>query len=237
VAAIALNTFEALTFDCYGTLVDWESGILSALEPLREASGRSTRDDQILERFAAAESELEAGEYRPYRDILREVTAELVRYLDVSLDPSMAEVLADSMESWRPFPDTVGALRELGRRYRLAIVSNVDDDLFAFSAKQLEVAFDCVVTSERVKSYKPSHRNFEAVIDRIGIAKEKILHVAQSLYHDIEPANALGMSTVWVNRRKGRTGIGATHPADATPTLEVPDLATLSRLVERAFSS
>ena len=130
-----------------------------------------------------------------------------------------------------PFPDTTDALRRLGERFRLAIISNVDDDLFAPSGERLQVDFKAVITSQQARSYKPSQRNFELAIGRIGLPRENILHVAQSLYHDIVPARAIGLATVWVNRVSLRRSLAATRLAIGQADLEVPDLETLASLV------
>jgi 2-haloacid dehalogenase len=226
------SRFTWLTFDCYGTLIDWEIGILRVLRPMLVAHGRRLPDEDILERYAALEAHGEAGEYISYREILEEV----VRALGESLRfrPTEREVrsLAESLKDWKPFPDTVAALRELKRRYRLAIVSNIDDELFAATAVHLEVPFDAVITAQQARSYKPSLNNFRMALERIGQSGEKVLHVAQSLYHDVAPAKSLGLATVWVNRRAGKAGAGATAPSAAAPDLEVPDLKTL---VERTL--
>jgi len=222
---------EVITFDCYGTLIDWESGILAALAPLRSRSDNPRTDDECLERYAAAESSVQAGEYRSYRDVLAVVGREMASFLGVALDPGEEGFLADSIADWRPFADSTEALRRLARRFRLAVISNIDDDLFAHSEKQLGVKFDCVVTAASVRSYKPSHNNFLRAIERIGVPRERILHVAQSVYHDIKPAGELGLASVWVNRRHGRPGAGATpRPASAVPDLEVQNLAALAEL-------
>ena len=226
-----LRRFAALTFDCYGTLIDWEGGILAALAPLRLDSKRDASDDELLERYAIVEARAQSGEYRSYRRVLEQVGGELAASLAVDLAPGDEGFLADSIGDWPPFPDTVDSLAKLKESFELAVVSNIDDDLFALTAKRLGVEFDYVVTAERVGSYKPSHNNFLRAIEIIGQPKDKILHVAQSLYHDIKPANELGLSSVWVNRRGDKRGSGATHPATATPTLEVPDLATLVSLL------
>jgi len=231
VIAVDLSDFKVLTFDCYGTLIDWEAGILDALAPLRRDSERDVEDDAVLERYALTESRIQAGEFKRYREVLAEVGREMAASFDVELRPGGEGFLAESIAGWRPFPDTVSALAKLKERFRLAIVSNIDDDLIALSVKHLQVDFDHVVTAEQVGSYKPSHNNFLRAIERVDVPKGQILHVAQSLYHDIQPANELGLSNAWVNRRKGRRGSGATAPATATPTLEVPDLATLASLV------
>ena len=228
--ALDLKRFKVLTFDCYGTLIDWESGILEALEKLRNRSRRTLSDEQLLEQYALVESNVQAGVYKRYREVLRDVATEMASFLGVDVDPQENDMLADSIEHWMPFPDTVDALRRLKTRFQLAIVSNIDDDLFAHSARHLEVPFDFVITAEQVQSYKPSHNNFLRAIEGMGVPRDEILHVAQSLYHDIKPANELGLANVWVNRRGDKRGFGATQPAEATPSLEVPDLATLAQM-------
>lgn len=228
-----LKSFTVITFDCYGTLIDWESGILEALQPLRTLSGRTIADDGILEQYARIESRVQAGEYRSYREVLGIVLGEMAEFLGLNPGSYEENALSKSIERWKPFPDTVDALRRLKKRFELAIVSNIDDNLFAHSARWLEVPFDHVITAEQTKSYKPSLYNFLFAIDRIGRDKNEILHVAQSLFHDIKPANELGIANVWVNRRKGKQGAGATFPVDTKPGLEVPDLISLARAVER----
>jgi 2-haloacid dehalogenase len=227
--------FKVLTFDCYGTLIDWESGILSALARIREEAHLPETNSDLLEHYALIESSAQHGEYKPYKEILREVMRNMAGHFQVTLDKYGEDTLATSIMYWKPFPDTVKALRSLKRHFKLAIISNIDDDLFAHSARHLEVPFDWIITAEQVRSYKPSPNNFERAIEKIGHPKEAILHVAQSLYHDIAPANEIGLANVWVNRRKDQEGSGATYPAEAAPTLEVPDLATLATIVGKAF--
>lgn len=223
--------FEVLSFDCYGTLIDWESGILSALKPILSNHAINLTNQEILEGFAQQESFHEAGDYLKYRTVLENVVLDFGQAL--GFQPTDVEVkrLAESIRDWEPFPDTIKALKALKKRYKLTIISNVDDELFAYSARKLEVDFDWLITAEQVKSYKPSLQNFEVAIQRMGIAPEKLLHVAQSLYHDIVPAKSMGLATVWVNRRKGQKGFGATVPASSSPDLEVPDLQSLVSLM------
>jgi len=228
--------FKVLTFDCYGTLIDWESGILNALAGFRREAHLPETDDELLEHFALIESSAQQGEYKPYREILREVMWNMAGHFQITLEKYAEDTLVSSLMYWRPFPDTIEALKYLRERYRLAIISNIDDDLFAHSARHLGVPFDWVITAEQVKSYKPSLNNFETAIERIGVPSREILHVAQSLYHDIAPAKELGLANVWVNRRHNRKGSGATYPADAVPDVEVPDLATLAMMVAEAFN-
>ena len=224
--------FRALTFDCYGTLIDWESGILTALRALLRRRGVACDDERLLTLYAAFEAEAEAGPYAPYRDILRRVTARMAAALSFALETGDEECLAASLADWPAFPDTVAALRALGARYRLAIVSNVDDDLFAGTRPRLGVALDSVTTAQQVRSYKPGIAHFRTALSRLALPPAEVLHVAQSLFHDVAPAKSLGMTTVWVNRRAGRPGFGATPPAEARPDLEVPDLRSLVALVE-----
>jgi 2-haloacid dehalogenase len=224
---LPFEQFSVLTFDCYGTLINWEQGILSALRPLLAVHNASLPDDDILERFARLETAAETGAYRPYREVLSHVLAGFASELHFTLTPSEHQSLAASLPHWPPFADTVVALQALKKRYKLAIISNIDDDLFALSAPHLQVTFDWVITAQQAQSYKPSQRNFTVALERLAVPKPHLLHVAQSLYHDITPATQLGLATVWVNRRHGRPGAGATPPAQAAPDLEVPDLHTL----------
>ncbi len=222
--------FRALTFDCYGTLIDWESGIVTTLSAVLARHGISRDDEELLRLFAETEAPIQAGPFRPYREVLREtmrVLADRIGFVPSARD---LDALATSLPDWPPFPDTVEALRALAGRYRLGIISNVDDDLFAGTAARLEVEFAWVVTAQQAGTYKPSRNNFFRALDRIGLPWDQVLHVAQSLFHDVAPARSLGLATVWVNRRAGRPGGGATPPAQARPDVEVPDLASLARL-------
>jgi 2-haloacid dehalogenase len=217
------GAFEVLTFDCYGTLIDWETGLGQRLEAL--VGGER---EELLARYGRHEAEAEGGPYRSYREVvaagLRGVAAEL------GAEPTEAEVaaFADSVGDWAPFPDSAEALARLKERFRLGVITNCDDDLFARSNQRLGVEFDWVITAQQVGAYKPSERGFEVAFERIGLPRERILHVAQSLYHDHVPGKRLGLSTVWIDRRHGRTGAGATPPADATPDATFPDMASFA---------
>lgn len=228
-AGFDFSGFDALTFDCYGTLIDWERGILDACSELL-GTPPGDHEDPVLEAFAKAESAAERGEFRSYREVLRAVGGTLTRDRGVSATQRQLDDFAASVVRWPAFPDSSEALMKLGERFKLAIVSNVDDDLFAGSGERLGVSFDEVVTAQQVRSYKPARAHFEEVLERLELPKERVLHCAQSLYHDIAPARELGLRCVWVNRRAGRPGGGATPPAEATPDFEVPDMATLARL-------
>lgn len=222
--------FTVLTFDCYGTLIDWEAGILAGLRSVLDPRGIFPGDDELLGLFAELEAPIQYGEFRSYRDVLDLTMAALAARLGFTPTDAERTAISASLPSWRPFPDTVAALARLKTRYQLGVISNVDDDLFAGSARQLGVDFDWVVTAQQVRSYKPSTNNFERALERIGRPRSEILHCAQSLYHDVGPANGMGLATVWVDRRAGKAGTGATPPSSAKPDLTVPDLATLARL-------
>jgi 2-haloacid dehalogenase len=219
-----------LTFDCYGTLIDWENGILNALRPLLLAHDIQLSDNNILEQYAEIESALETGEYRPYRQILEAVVQQFGERFNFA--PTTAEITAlpDSIQNWLPIPDTVAALQRLHQKYKLVILSNIDDALFAGSAKHLQVPFDDVITAEQIGSYKPAITNFKTMMQRVGVPQDQILHVAQSIHHDIQPASSLGLSTVWVNRRHSQDGSGATPIAKAEADLTVPNLQTLAEM-------
>jgi len=232
-----LRAFDVVTFDCYGTLIDWESGILAALVPFRRAIGREVSDESLLESYAALETALEEGEYRPYREVLRGVMRGLATRYSVPEARVDLGALADSIPSWRPFPDTVEALQRLRAHYKLGVISNIDVDLFADTAKHLNAELSYLVTAQQVGAYKPSHDNFRFALDSIGVPRERLLHAAQSRFHDIAPARALGIASVWVNRHSGRHGSGATAASGAVPDLEVPDLRTFADRVEAAFAA
>jgi 2-haloacid dehalogenase len=224
------SRFEFLTFDCYGTLIDWETGILRSLRPILAKHAVSIDDEPLLERYGELEAAAEAGPFKCYREVLEGVVRGLGARLRFAPSDEEVRGFPDSVAGWPPFPDTVAALQRLASRFKLAVISNVDDDLFALSARLLHAPFAHVITAQQARSYKPSHNNFQTALDKIGVPKEKVLHVAQSLYHDIAPANVLGWRCVWVNRRAGKGGSGATKPSTATPDLEVSSLKALADL-------
>lgn len=221
--------FDLITLDCYGTLVDWETGIFSALKPVLANHGRSIPDAELLELYGEFEVEAETGEYRSYRDVLRSVVRAFAERLKFTPLANEVEVLQDSVQNWRPWPDTADALRRLAKRYRLAIISNIDDDLFAFTRPYLGVDFDTVTTAQQARCYKPGRAIFELALQRAKVPSDRILHVGQSIYHDVLPARSFGLATVWVNRPSPRTGVGAVVKAEGRPDLEVPDLVSLAQ--------
>jgi 2-haloacid dehalogenase len=229
-STIDFGRFDVLTFDCYGTLIDWEAGILAGLRGILEPLGIDAADDDLLERYARAEASVEAGGYLRYREVLAR-SAELVgRELGVQPDPAALAAFGGSVGAWPAFPDSADALARLHERFRLAVITNCDDDLFAASNARLGVTFDHVITAQQVGAYKPSTRNFEVAFERIGAPRERILHVAQSLFHDHVPAKHLGMTTAWIDRRHDRPGSGATPPAEARPDLAVPSMAAFAEI-------
>lgn len=220
--------FEALTFDCYGTLIDWETGLTDAFRPILRAHRIEADGEDVLARYARHEAAAEAGPYLRYRDVLaaglRGVAAEL------GFEPTDVEVVAfsGSVPDWPAFPDSAASLARLKSRYRLGVITNCDDDLFAGSNERLGVDFDWIVTAQQVGSYKPDERNFHAAFERLGVPRERILHVAQSLFHDHAPAQRLGLASVWIDRRHDRPGSGATPEAAATPDATFPDMAAFA---------
>ena len=232
---MSFESIRLITFDCYGTLIDWENGMLAALRPLVSKGGQSISDLQILELYGEIEAELESGPYLSYRQLLAQAAREIGSRLGKEISSEDGSAFAESLIGWKPFLDTVPALHSLAKGFRLGIISNVDDDLFAETRKQLAgIEFEFVITAQQMRSYKPSHKNFEEAIRRSGLSKDYLLHAGQSLYHDIAPANALGIQNVWVNRPSIRPGSGAARPGTAIPTHEVHTLAELSALFSAA---
>ncbi len=224
------SRFRVLTFDCYGTLADWETGIFSALRPILSAHGKQISDENLLQLYAEFEADAESGEYRPYREVLKLVVKGIGDRL--GFRPSAAEIssLPNSVPYWQPFPDTVAALQKLQTRFRLAIISNIDNDLFAASSHHLKVKFDQVITAQQAHAYKPSLEIFKLAESKIGVPRDQWLHLGQSIYHDVIPAQSLGLATVWVNRPSPRPGSGAAKAASGKPDLEVPNLETLVKV-------
>jgi 2-haloacid dehalogenase len=225
------SSIRLITFDCYGTLIDWETGMLAALRPLFSRDGRQVSDLQLLEHYGEIEAELEAGPYLPYKQVLSQTVQEMGRRLGAAISGEDGSRFAASLTSWEPFPDTVAGLQALSRRFRLGVISNIDDDLFAVTKKKLGVEFSLIVTAQQVQSYKPSLKNFQEAMARSGLKKQEILHAAQSLYHDVVPANLLGIRNAWVNRPSIRPGSGAAKPAVAQPTVQVSSVAELAQLL------
>ncbi len=191
-----MSEYDVITFDCYGTLIDWETGIRKAFESV------GVDGDEALRAYAEIEPQVEAGPYLSYREVLTETASRIATNVDGSF-------LANTLPSWKPFADTNAALQRLrAAGIRLGILSNVDDDLLAETQKQFAVDFDVIVTAQQVRSYKPGHAHFLEARKRIGSARW--LHAAQSNFHDIVPANALGIATAWINRHNESARPGGT---------------------------
>lgn len=218
--------YDILTFDCYGTLIDWESGIAGWFEQAAAADRVAVAPSDALAAYAEIEPAVEAKAYRSYREVLTATALRVAKRFDWPLAPERARTLAESLPSWEPFPDTDPALARLAARgYKLGILSNVDDDLLTSTLSHLTVRFTLLVTAQQVRSYKPAFRHFEKARDQIG--KMRWLHAAQSHFHDIVPAHALGIPVAWINR----TGLPAF--TDSLPDMEVKTLAGLADRLER----
>jgi 2-haloalkanoic acid dehalogenase type II len=209
-----LSDFTTLTFDCYGTLIDWETGIHTALKPLVTRAGVTLPRDALLAAFAAQEvGQQAATPAMPYAALLSAVHRQLAEAWGVAADEAEGRRFGASIGDWPAFPDTADALRYLKRHYRLVILSNVDRDGFRASNRQLGVEFDAVHTAQDIGSYKPDPRNFAYLIEQLaadGVERRQVLHVAQSLFHDHAPANAMGLASAWIDRRHDKSGWGAT---------------------------
>jgi 2-haloalkanoic acid dehalogenase type II len=198
-----MRRFDVLTFDCYGTLIDWERGIAGAFEAAAHADGVTLDRDAVLRAYHELEPRVQAERYRRYRDVLALAARAVADRLGWKLAPGREAFLPDSLPTWPPFPDTNDALRRLKEAgHRLMILSNVDDDLLAGTRRHLAVDFDAVITAQQVGSYKPAPGHFTAARTQIGRAPW--LHVAQSYFHDVQPARALGISSAWINRKAER---------------------------------
>jgi 2-haloacid dehalogenase len=223
---------EVLTFDCYGTLIDWETGILEPLRGIFEEHGVEASDDHLLEAHARHETRWEAGPYLPYREILARTLRDICADHGITATEGDMRRYADAAATWPPFADSHDALVRLASRFRLGVITNCDDDIFEASRRRLAIDFEWVATAQAVGAYKPSLRNFEFGLAAIDRPREVIMHVAQSLFHDHVPARRLGLATAWIDRRQAQSGFGATPPANAQPDLVVPDMASFAALAE-----
>jgi len=237
---VRLTDFEALSFDCYGTLIDWEAGLSAVLTPWARERGLQLTEEQLLTAYSPVEAAVEAEHPAElYPDVLARSMRLLGGKLGAEVTTEDAARLAGSVPGWPAFADSHDALTALGRRFKLIILSNVDRASFAGSNARLGVEFTSVLTAQDIGSYKPAERNFEALIAeaaRLGVGPGRLLHVAQSLFHDHVPAQRAGLRTVWINRRHARPGWGATPepPAPVTPDWEFPSMAALAAAVEAA---
>jgi 2-haloalkanoic acid dehalogenase type II len=214
--------YDVITFDCYGTLIDWESGISAAFARAAAADGRQLDTGQVLQAYADIEPRIEAAPYRPYRDVLTETALRVGERLGWPLSRERAVFLAESLPSWQPFADTNQALERLAAAgYGLGILSNVDDDLLAGTRRQFTVTFDLLVTSQQVGSYKPAHGHFTEARQRLG--GKRWLHAAQSYFHDVVPARALSIPIAWINRKYGAAPDGGRADREFRTLAELAD--------------
>jgi 2-haloacid dehalogenase len=218
-----LTDFKVLTFDCYGTLIDWESGLFNALTPLVHRAGKGDLGrNKLLELYgineAAQQVETPA---MPYNQLLGVVYKRLATQWDVRVSNEEANIFGASVPDWPAFADSASSLQYLKQFYRLVILSNVDRLSFRASNAKLGVEFDAIYTAQDIESYKPSQRNFDYMLMRLqsdfGVEKKDILHTAQSLYHDHAPANNNGLASAWIDRRHADEGWGATPMPPDTP--------------------
>jgi len=219
-----LSQFKALTFDCYGTLIDWESGMVAALKPLTAKVKRPLSRDEILEAHARHESSQQhETPTKRYSELLAVVYKRLAEEWDVPQSWDECLAYGNSIQDWPAFPDSAEALAYLKKHYKLVILSNVDNESFAHSNRKLGVTFDAVYTAEDIGSYKPAARNFDYMLDKLktlGIEKHDILHTAESLFHDHRPANDQGLANCWIFRRFDKEGFGATMNPGVMPTYD-----------------
>jgi 2-haloalkanoic acid dehalogenase type II len=235
---VKLTDFEALSFDCYGTLIDWETGIAAVLRPWADTHDLEVTDEQLLAAFGAHEARVEAEHPS---DLYPQILARSMRALGadfaIPVDDREADALAGSVPDWPAFPDSPEALQRLAQRYQLIILSNVDRQSFAGSNQRLGVTFTSILTAQDIGSYKPASANFDALlaeINRLGLGTDKLLHVAQSLFHDHVPAKQAGLPTVWINRRHDNPGWGATPapPAEVAPDWTFTSMAAFADAVD-----
>ena len=232
-----LTDFDALSFDCYGTLIDWEHGLRQGLAKIARLDGQNIDVDALLETYGDAEAAAErAHPGLRYPEIIARGAVAAGAAYGMTVPPGLATEIGASVPQWPAFPDSAEALARLARRYKLIILSNVDRASFAASNERLGVIFDAILTAEDIGSYKPDPRNFDALLAHVkemGIGEGKLLHVAQSLFHDHVPAKAAGLPTVWIDRRQGTPGHGATPAAaTVTPDWTFPSMSAFADAVD-----
>jgi 2-haloacid dehalogenase/putative hydrolase of the HAD superfamily len=219
------SDFDIITFDCYGTLIDWEGGIINAFKSEAAKDGLSLDGDQIIAAYSDEEPKVESGAYLSYREVLTETARLVGSRLGWNISSERADFLAQSLPEWKPFADTNAALERLARKFQLGILSNTDDDLLAGTRRHFTVRFDLIVTAQQVRSYKPGLAHFNEAIARLP--GKRLLHAAQSYFHDVVPCAALGIPVVWVNRKAERAS-----PGGPLPTRAVRNLSGLADLLE-----
>lgn len=238
-----LTSYKALSFDVYGTLIDWEAGIAAVLSDWARRHGSDLDDEALLLAYADNEAAVER-EYPSlvYAEVLQAAFRRTATDLGLPITDAEAQILGRSVPEWPAFPDSHEALNRLKRHYRLIVLSNVHDEGVAGSIERMDIEFDQVNTAQNIGSYKPNPRNFTVLLERLGdldVEKSQLLHVAQSLFHDHVQAKAFDLDSVWINRRHDRPGWGATpNPGvSVEPDLEFPSLAAFADAVDEAFAA
>lgn len=237
---MAFKDFKALSFDCYGTLVDWESGMVAALQPLAEKAGAQVSTEELLQLHARHAIALEhSTPWKLYRDLLATVYKRVAEELSAPVTWTECQRYGRTVGDWPVFPDTVDALRRLAEQHKLVILSNVDNDNFSRTEERLGVRFDAVITAEDIGTYKPNRKNFEYLIERVGawgIQPKELLHVACSIFHDVEPAKDCGLTTCFIDRRHGLKGTGAT-PGGQHDTRADFEFRSLEEFTQAVFAA
>ena len=219
------KSFEIISFDCYGTLIDWKKAVLDILGSVISRYHIEVEREELFMMFLEVDREVINDEYRPYREILTEITDRIAAKLSINLINKDRTCLSDRFDEWIPFYDTVRALKKLASQYKLCVISNIDNDLFGITASKLGVKFDFLITAQNLRTYKPNHNNFKQALSSFGIDRDRQLHVAQSIHHDIIPANQLGINNVWINRYAEEVP----ESEVGNPGMIIPDLASLVR--------
>lgn len=237
-----LTAYNALSFDCYGTLIDWEAGIAAVIGPWARRNDPSLTDEQVLVAYSENEAAVEReAPTTLYPDVLREAFRRTGKDLGYEVTDADADALGTSVPDWPAFEDSADALARLKKHYKLIILSNVDRESFAGSNRRLQVEFDEILTAQDIGSYKPNPANFQALLKRVDEIGDtgKLLHVAQSLFHDHVPGKEAGLPSVWINRRHDQPGWGATPDPriGVTPDLEFPSMAAFADAVDEAFAA
>ena len=215
--------FDLITFDCYGTLIDWEGGIATAFQTEAAHDGLQFDREQIIKAYMEVEPAVESAEYRPYREVLAETAQRVAARLGWPITADRAGFLPASLPAWQPFVDTNPAIERLARKFQLGILSNTDDDLISATIRHFTAGFDVIVTAQQVRSYKPAFAHFQEGLRRAG--ERRMLHAAQSYFHDVVPARKLGLPVIWVNRKAESAFEGGPQPdGEVTNLAELADL-------------
>jgi 2-haloacid dehalogenase len=225
-----INKKKFMTFDCYGTLIDWETGILNTIQPILNNHGVNISNENILKLYSEFESKAEQHEFVNYKSVLTKVMKMFLSKFKIDVHENENKLI-QAIKQFEPFPDAIESLKKIKEKFTIGVISNVDNDLFEFSANKLKIKIPYVITSEDVSSYKPSENNFIKALEIMDAKAEDTVHVAQSVYHDILPASKLGITTVLVLRSKMNKGFGATPDLHSNPDLIISDLEEFIKII------